>query len=186
MPSATPLSISSATSRRWRSETLSMGVPSIEMMRSSGRAPARAAGEPSRAPRHGTEDRAELTGGPIERVDRLVFEQLTADLRQVGPLRYVLERGVARGQPPVAVRHEHGASDASAKIVPPASPGSATAALGGRVRWASASRRRSLWAAYDAANSSMCAVWPGADASRTSHVISGALIVSAKATKVAS
>src|SRR5919201_2899199 len=64
----------------------------------------------------------ELTGGPVERVDRRVSEQLTADRSQIGPLRYVLERDVARGQPPVAVGHEHGASDASAKIVPPAVP----------------------------------------------------------------
>jgi hypothetical protein len=37
----------------------------------------------------------EFTGGPVERVDRLVPEQLTADPRQAGPLRYVLERDVA-------------------------------------------------------------------------------------------
>src|SRR5918996_3942098 len=64
----------------------------------------------------------ELTGGPVERVDRLVSEQLTTDPRQAGPLRYVLERDVARGHPPIAVRHEHGASDAGAEIVPPAVP----------------------------------------------------------------
>src|SRR5919201_5571375 len=64
----------------------------------------------------------ELTGGPVERVDCLVSEQLTADPRQVGPLRHVLERDVARGQPPIAVRHEHRASDASAEVVPPAMP----------------------------------------------------------------
>src|SRR5258705_13968019 len=58
----------------------------------------------------------ELTGGPIERVDRLVSEQLTADRRQAGPRRHVLERDVARRQPPIAVPPEHGASDASAEI----------------------------------------------------------------------
>src|SRR3954451_10798257 len=64
----------------------------------------------------------ELTGGPVERVDRPVSEQLTADAGQGAPLRHVLERDVARGQPPVAVGHEHRPADAGAEIVTPAVP----------------------------------------------------------------
>src|ERR687885_970275 len=64
----------------------------------------------------------ELTGRPVERVDGLVAEQLTADRREVRPVRNVLEWGVARGQPAVAVGHEHGAPDAGAEVVAPPVP----------------------------------------------------------------
>src|ERR1700677_3493685 len=64
----------------------------------------------------------QITGSPIERVDRHVSEQLTANGRQTDPFGYVLERDVTRGQPPVAVCHEHGASYASAEIVSPPVP----------------------------------------------------------------